>query len=111
MSNIVISVEYLSKAYPAASLRAGRLGQVSTWLRQSTRRIGAPPQAGALTGRAAGTLTYDMKLWRAKMRRKPNLPDRFSCEAATQDIFQEKYAVSGFRPPHNLTHQANPYPR
>ena len=40
----VISVEHLSKAYPstspAASLRAGRHGQVSTRLRPSTQRIG-----------------------------------------------------------------------
>jgi len=48
----VISVEHLSKTY--------RLGQVSTRLRQSTRRIGT------------GTLTYDMKLWWAKVRGKPN---------------------------------------
>jgi hypothetical protein len=45
----VISVEHLSKTY--------RLGQVSTRLRQSTRRIGTPSQAGAFAGRAAGTFS------------------------------------------------------
>src|SRR3989304_859582 len=34
-----------------------------------------------------------------------NLPSPVSCEAATtQDIFQEKCAVSGSRSPHSLTH-------
>ena len=41
MTNTVISVEHLSKAYS--------LGQIGT-----------------------GTLTYDMKLWWAKLRGKPN---------------------------------------
>jgi len=54
MSQPVISVEHLSKAY--------RLGQVSTQLRHSTRRLGT------------GALTYDMKLWWAKMRDEQMFP-------------------------------------
>jgi hypothetical protein len=64
MSTTVISVEHLSKAY--------RLGQVSIRLRHSTRRIGT------------GTLTYDMKLWWAKMRGKCN---RFVSTALMGGVF------------------------
>jgi len=57
MSETVIRVENLSKHYPLALLRAGRLGVVSTG---STRRIGS------------NTLRNDVACWWASLRGQPD---------------------------------------
>jgi len=70
----VISVEHPCPERSRRVSKSYRLGQVSTRLRQSTRRIGTPSRARPLAalgmlreGETAGAFSRDLEAWWAKL--------------------------------------------